>query len=87
MGGQNISTIVIEGDVWAKVRPLSGKEMERYDKLNAEELALFVTRYRDDINEADTIEWSGVSFNIRRIPKTSSRYLYTEFIAERGVAL
>lgn len=87
MGGVELSTENIQQNVWTKVRPLSGKESERFDKLNAEELTLFVTRYRTDIEEDDRIVWEGVGYNIRHIPRKSTRSMYSEFYAERGVAL
>lgn len=86
MGGVSLTPQDIEANVWAKVRPLSGKETERFDKLNADELTLFVTRFRTDIEEDHLITWGGESFNIRHIPKKSRRSMYSEFYAERGVA-
>jgi SPP1 family predicted phage head-tail adaptor len=86
MGGYEITLADISTNVWCKVRPLSGGESERFDKLNAEELTLFVTRYRTDIEEDDRISWNGEQYNIRHIPRTSRRHLYTQFYAERGVA-
>lgn len=86
-GGYTVEYDDIDSHVWAKVRPLSGKEVDRFDKLNAEELTLFVTRSRKDVNEGDVIVYGGIEFNIRRIPLRDSRYMYTEFYAERGVAV
>lgn len=86
MGGVSLTPQAIESDVWAKVRPLTGKETERFDKLNADELTLFVTRFRTDIEEDHLINWGGESFNIRHIPKKSRRSMYSEYYAERGVA-
>lgn len=86
MGGSELSLLAIAESVWCKVRPLSGKESERFDKLNADELTLFVTRYRTDIEENDRISWNGEEYNIRHIPRASRRSMYSEFFAERGVA-
>ncbi len=87
MGGNVVTIVDIANGVWCKVDALSGKESERFDKLNAEELTKFVTRYRTDIKEDDIIEYLGVQYNIRYIPKRSTRTMYAEFFAERGVAL
>ena len=86
MGGVSITLLEISSGVWCKVRALSGNESSRFDKLNAEELTLFVTRYRTDILEDDRINWNGEEYNIRHIPRTSRREMYSEFYAERGVA-
>lgn len=85
IGGQTEKVCVIKRGVAAHVRPLSGKEVERFDKLNAEELTLFVVRYRRDIREDDFITYDGEDYNIRRIPKRNKRSMYQEFYAERGV--
>ena len=77
MGGYTVLYDDIDTHVWAKVRPLSGKEVDRFDKLNAEELTLFVTRKRVDINEGDFIVFDGIDFNIRRIP--SFRSVWSKF--------
>ena len=86
-GGFETTLADLAVNIWSKVRPISGKETERFDKLNATETTLFVTRKRTDIKENDTIEWSGVKYNIRHIARETNRKLYTEFYAERGVAI
>lgn len=83
-GGRVTAWIDVD-TVWAHVRPLSGKEFESYDGVQAEGLNLFVTRYRDDIVESNKITWEGVDYNIVEIKKTTGRNLYTEFVAARGV--
>jgi SPP1 family predicted phage head-tail adaptor len=86
MGGQDVSLIDLAADIWAKVKPLSGNESQRFDKLNAEMSNTFVVRYRDDVREDDRILWHGDQYNIRSIAKAGSRELYTVMVAERGVA-
>lgn len=87
MGGQKKSEFLIYSGRWAKVRSMSGGESERFDKLNAVGTCFFVTRRVDDIRENDFIKWRGVDYNIRMIPPQSMNSLYSEFYAERGVAL
>lgn len=86
LGGQDITLVPIKKNVWCAVRPLSGKEIERFDKLNATAMAHFTVRYREDVEEDDRIEYNGKYYNIRYIPDLDERKLYTEFYAERGVA-
>ena len=86
MGGQEVTLTNIATCISAHSRNLSGKESERYDRLNATSLNMFVVRYRDDLREDDRIEWGSVEYNIRHIPNNGSRKNYTEIIAERGVA-
>jgi SPP1 family predicted phage head-tail adaptor len=85
-GGKELSLRYIDTEVYSKVRPLSGKEVERFDKLNAESLSLFVIRYRDDIQANDRIKYEDEEYNIRYIPPRGGRAMYLEMYAERGVA-
>ena len=87
MGGRDVVASVVRCNIWAKVRPLSGKEVERFDKLNTQEMALFVIRYDCSIMIKDRILFDGFYYNIRNIPRRGSRAMYTEMYAERGVAL
>jgi SPP1 family predicted phage head-tail adaptor len=86
MGGETVTLVNLAADIWAKVRPMSGNESERFDKLNATMTNTFVVRYRDDVREDDRIVWGGDEYNIRAIEKAGSRELYTVMMAERGVA-
>lgn len=85
-GGVDIIDTVIADMVWASVRPASGKEIDRFDKLNSEELCVFETRRLDSVVEKDKINYRGEWYNIRWKPRVSSRHLYDSFYAERGVA-
>ena len=87
MGGQDIDLKIIANCISSHVRQLSAKESERFDKLNATGINLFVVRYRNDVREDDRIEWGGEEYNIRSVTKNGGRKLYTEIFAERGVAM
>ena len=75
-----------KGDIWALVRPLSGKEVTDYERVNAEARYLFVVRYPADITDSDRIIWEGTAFNIRVRKAPKGRDLYMQIEAERGVA-
>jgi len=83
-GGQEKQLSVICYDLYAKQRPMTGNESDRYDKLNAVGMSVFVIRYDDDIKENDLIEWNGKKFNIRYLKDYGSRSLYLEIFAEFG---
>lgn len=87
MGGQKKSEIQLYTQRFAKVRAMSGGESERFDKINAVGTCFFVTRRMKDIRENDFIRWQGVDYNIRHIPPQNMNSLYSEFYAERGVAM
>lgn len=84
-GGQTL-TLSTLASVWAHVRPRSGREMERFDRINASAMYLFVIRYRTDVEESDRILWKGEFYNVRYIAQGTGRNLYLEIDAERGVA-
>ena len=84
--GGNTSEWVIQGAYWAHVRPLSGREITEYDRVNAEARYLFVVRYPAEIADSDRIIWEGEEFNIRVRKQPKGRDLYMQIEAERGVA-
>lgn len=88
MGGKvDAGPWVIATNVWAKRRPLSGKEFAKYDAVNNSAMCAFVIRYRDDLLPTDQIYSDGIYYNIRFIPPVSNRSMYLVIEAESGVAL
>lgn len=85
MGG-NALTWQTKGNIFAHVRPLSGREITDYDRVNAEARYLFVVRYPADIADSDRIIWEGEAFNIRVRKAPKGRDLYMQIEAERGAA-
>lgn len=85
--GGNTTTYADKGVVFAHVRPLSGREIADFDRVNDEARYMFVVRWPVDIVETDLIDWEGDQFNIRVIKKPKGRDLYCVIEAERGVAL
>ena len=83
-GGQNKNIVSMGYDVHAKSRPMSGGEVDRYDKMNAIKMNVFVIRYRDDLKESDLIEWNNKEYNIRYLKDKGNRSLYLEIFAEAG---
>lgn len=71
--------------IWAHVRPLSGREVTDFDRVNAEAQYLFAVRWPVDIKESDAILWEGDYYNIRALKKPKGRELYCEITAQRGV--
>lgn len=88
MGGNTAvwGSVVDTPEVWAEVIPLSGRELRQEGGDAAVAEYRFTVRYRTDVSENDRILWEGVTYNIRRVERTSQRKLFTVFIAERGVS-
>ncbi len=87
MGGSAANWTAYAEKVWAKARALSGKELERYDQVNATAMVTFVIRYRGDIKPEHAIRWMGDLYNIRYVPPLSGRAMYMAIEAEKGVAI
>jgi SPP1 family predicted phage head-tail adaptor len=75
---------------WAAPRPMSGREREQAQRLNAQSNYIFTVRDSvirvNSIDERDVIYWHGVTFNIRHIPD-KARARFVEIEAERGTAV
>lgn len=84
--GGNTVAWTSKGNIFALVRPLSGREMTEFDRVNAEARYLFVVRYPADIIDSDRIIWEGEEYNIRVRKMPKGRDLYMQIEAERGVA-
>lgn len=84
-GGSNTAPQSV-GEAWAEVRPMSVREREEFQRVNAEAGYVFVVRNRQDLKESYYLEWDGVPYNIRGLKQKSKRALYLEIVAERGVA-
>lgn len=87
MGGQEETW----GDLfnaWAMVRPSSGREDERFERLDGLAFYIFTIRNRRDytIQDRDRIVWQGVPYNIRFPADPGGRQQYIDITAERGVA-
>lgn len=86
MGGTTAGWISL-GPVWALVRPMSGGERERAQRVSAESNYLIVVRNRADLTEKDIAEWRGRRLNLRFIKYRGPRALFLEIEAEMGVAV
>lgn len=83
LGGYT-SALATVATVWAHVRPTSGTEGVRADRVEAKSPFLFVIRYRGGVLESDRLTWDGIDYNIRSINRRGGRKLYLEIEAERG---
>jgi SPP1 family predicted phage head-tail adaptor len=88
MGGSTTTWITV-ATVWSAPRPMSGREREQAQRLDAQSNYVFPVRdsviRTNDIDESCVIVWRGVTYNIRFIPQ-KARTRFTSIEAERGVA-
>ena len=79
---------VLQYTLWALVIVKGGAEVFKNDKIDATALYTFVVRAIKSlvVQDDDIIEWKGVQYNIRAVRIKSSRKLFMEIDAEKGVA-
>lgn len=71
-------------EVWALVRPMSGRERQHAMREEATANYLVVIRYRGDVLDSDRITWRGRRLNIRFRKDRGPRPLWLEMEAEMG---
>lgn len=72
--------------VWAKVRPMSGRERYQADQVEAPANYRFTVQRRTDYDESMRIVWGGGTFNIRFIGLTAGTDQFMDIDAQRAVA-
>ncbi|AIM40718.1 head closure Hc1 [Idiomarinaceae phage 1N2-2] len=85
MGGDIIEWVT-HAEPWAKMKPMTGREQYRADKLNAEGMTQVIIRYRDDLDETMKVVYRDVEYQIRSIINVEERDEWTELMIERGVS-
>lgn len=86
-GGASTATWSSGTQVWAKVRPLGGRERQQGDREEASSNYEVTIRYRDGIKEGDRILWRGRYLNVRFVRKEGVRPQYMIIEAEMGAAV
>lgn len=85
--GGGALTWTLLAEVWARVRPVSGRERAEAAAIEAPALYRFVIRRRAGLVEGMRVVWNGQAFNLRFIADGGSRDLYMTLDAERGVPI
>lgn len=85
--GGSVLTWTLLAEVWARVRPVSGRERAEAAAVEAPALYRVVIRRRSDLTEGMRVVWNGQAFNLRFIADGGGREPYMTLDAERGVAL
>lgn len=71
---------------WAKVAPMSGRELIHADKIDATAASTFTIRFDTDVLESDKIAFKGNDYNIRSIVNLDEDDRFLSILGERGVA-
>lgn len=73
-------------EVWAHVRPMSGREREHAQRAESSANYLIVVRNRDDVLDGDRATWRGRDLNVRFVKRAGPRSAWLEIEAEMGAA-
>lgn len=71
---------------WAKLNPLSGRELMRAGKLTASGVMEVTIRYDKRVTPAARLTWEGRHFNITSVDDIEERHFYQRILCEEGVA-
>jgi len=71
--GEAIVTFVSVGEVWADVKPLSGKELYSSSQRLAQATDEFTIRFRKDLTPEFRIQYQGQDFNILTVIEIGMR--------------
>lgn len=85
LGGFTTSWVSVKSK-WAKVKPMSGRELIHADKIDATAASTFVVRFDSDILESDKILFKSREYNIRSIVNVEEDDRFLSILGERGVA-
>ena len=85
MGGV-ITDWVTVATPWAKIKPMTGREQYRADKLNATGMTQVIIRYRSDLNETMKVVYKGEDYQIRSIIDIEEKRQWLELMIEKGVS-
>ena len=72
--------------VWARVRPLSGRERDMGEQLESPRDYRVTIRRRSDVTTAHRLVWRGAALNVRFVADAGPRPLYMDLDCQRGVA-
>lgn len=85
-GGTSLAWSLV-AEVWAMVRPVSGRERVAAAAIEAPAMYRFTLRRRTGLTEALRVVWNGQAYNVRFIADAGPRAAYVTLDADRGVAI
>lgn len=84
--GGTIYTWADIATVWAKKRPLRGRELIAAQAAQSEATDMFYCRYRSDIDTADRISYNGKYYNITSIANVDENDVELEITTKTGLS-
>lgn len=76
-GGQPVKEWQFRTSLWARVRSLTGREVESFKQITSEVQKAFEMNYRTDIAVKERIVWFGSSWNIHDIQPDERKFEMT----------
>jgi SPP1 family predicted phage head-tail adaptor len=74
------------GDYWAKITPLSGKELMFAGKLTGTSWISVIIRYDPNVDQTSRVTFEGRFFNVRNTSDYGEHHFYMSLMCEEGVA-
>lgn len=86
-GGATTADSIYAADVFAHIRPMSGRESQAGERTEATGMFLVVLRNRDDVKPGDFVRWNGADLNVRFPRARGPREHMLELECERGAGV
>lgn len=86
-GGATTVDTIYAADVFAHVRPMSGRESQAGERTEATGMFLVVLRNRDDVKPGDFVRWNGSDLNVRFPRSRGPREHMLELECEMGAGI
>lgn len=74
------------GKRWAKLTPLSGKELTRAGKLTSTGMMEIIVRFDRQVTSKARVTWENRLFNITNVDDIEERHFYMKILCEENVA-
>jgi SPP1 family predicted phage head-tail adaptor len=71
---------------WAHIKPMTGSEKIKFDRLGFEQMMKVVIRFRPDLTTLDKVVYRGNQYQIRSIVNIEEADQWLEIMMEKGVA-
>lgn len=84
--GERAQTWTTLADVWAEVLPLSGRELELAQAINAEVSHQVTVRYRTGVDTSIRILYQGRHLAVKSVVDVDGRHVWLQMLCSEGLS-
>ena len=84
-GGETVAWSTY-ANAWAHIKPMTGSEKLKFDRLGFEQMMKVIIRYRGDLTTLDKVVYRSEQYQIRSIVNIEEADQWLEIMMEKGVA-